>query len=217
MPEAFGLYLILTDPVAGYERCTEAAVAEGVRYLQLRMKERPRIQVVDTATTMRSITTGSHTLLIVNDDVHAAMEADADGVHLGQGDLSLQEARRIWGSPGRHYGLSTHDESQEAAARALAPDYIGVGPVFATPTKKVPDPVLGVDRAARIVRASPLTTVAIGGIDAERLPGLLQAGVTNFAVVRAVNLASDPREAIRSLMRVWRDNVQTRGARREEP
>lgn len=216
MPEAFGLYLILTDPVAGYERCTEAAVAEGIRYLQLRMKDRPRSQVVDTATTMRSITTGSRTLLIVNDDVHAAMEADADGVHLGQGDMSLEEARRIWASPGRRYGLSTHDASQEAAARALAPDYIGVGPVFATPTKKIPDPVLGVDRAARIVRASPLTAVAIGGIDTERLPGLLQAGVTNFAVVRAVNLASDPREAIRSLMRVWRENVQPRGAQREE-
>lgn len=206
MPDAFGLYLILTDPVAGYARCAEAAVAEGVRYLQLRIKDRPRQEVVDTARQLRSITRGSSTLLIVNDDVHAAMEADADGVHLGQGDMSIAEARRIWSEPGRRFGLSTHDEQQELAARGQKPDYIGVGPVFATPTKKIPDPVLGVQRAGSIVRGSPLTAVAIGGIDPERLPALLTAGVVNFAVVRAVNLAQEPREAIRGLTRVWQEH-----------
>lgn len=211
MPDAFGLYLVLTDPVAGYERCAEAAVAEGLRYLQLRMKDRPRHDVIETARRMLSITRGSSTLLIVNDDVYAAMDADADGVHLGQGDMPISQARRIWAEPGKCFGLSTHDEQQELAARAQSPDYIGVGPVFATPTKKIPDPVLGVQRAAAIVRGSPLTTVAIGGIDLERLPALLAEGVVNFAVVRAVNLASEPRVAIRGLTRLWQEHATRSG------
>lgn len=216
MPDAFGLYLVLTDPVAGYARCTEAAVAEGVRYLQLRMKDRPRQEVIETARQLRTLTRGSSTLLIVNDDVYAAMEADADGVHLGQGDMSIAEARRIWSEPGRRFGLSTHDEQQELAARAQTPDYIGVGPVFTTPTKKIPDPVLGVERASGIVRSSPLTTVAIGGIDPERLPALLAAGVVNFAVVRAVNLSDQPREAIRGLTRIWQEHQARKAAPTKE-
>jgi len=88
--------------------------------------------------------------------------------------------------------------------------------VFATPTKKIPDPVLGVQRAGSIVRGSPLTAVAIGGIDPERLPALLAAGVVNFAVVRAVNLASEPREAIRGLTRIWQEHSTHRDESRKE-
>jgi thiamine-phosphate pyrophosphorylase len=205
MPEVFGLYLILTEPAAGYERAAAAAVEAGVKYLQLRMKKRPRQEVLDMARRLRRITARSGTRLIVNDDVEIAREADADGVHLGQDDLRVVEARKRWPVPGKIFGLSTHSENQEARARELAPDYIGVGPVFPTPTKERPDPALGVERMGRIIRPSPLTAVAIGGIDAGNLAEVLRHGAVNFSVVRAVNQAPDPASAIRRLQAIWRE------------
>jgi thiamine-phosphate pyrophosphorylase len=202
--EAFGLYLVLTDPAAGYEACTQAAVNAGVRYVQLRMKKQPRREVLEMALRLRRITAGSDTRFIVNDDVEIATEADADGVHLGQDDMSLSEARGRWPRPGKIFGLSTHNEEQERRAREFAPDYIGVGPVFPTPTKDKPDPALGLERMGRIVRESPLTTVAIGGIDRRNLPEILRQGAINYCVVRAVNLDPDPKAAIQALQEIWR-------------
>ncbi len=199
----YGLYLVLTDPVAGYERCTEAAVAEGVSMVQLRMKDAARDEVVRVGRRLRAIVEGSATRLIVNDDPIAAAACDAHGVHVGQGDLPLAEARRLLG-PGKLVGLSTHDEEQAARAAALAPDYIGVGPIWATPTKRVPDPVLGLERAARIVRHASVAAVGIGGIDADRLPDVLAAGITSFAVVRHVCQSTDPRRAIAQLLALCR-------------
>jgi thiamine-phosphate pyrophosphorylase len=202
--EPFGLYLVLTDPVAGYERCTEAAVAAGVRYVQLRMKDAPRALRLDTARRLRAITAGSSTRLVVNDDPDLAAEAGADGAHLGQDDEPLDAARRRLPQL-RCWGLSTHNEAQAAAAVALAPDYIGVGPVFATPTKAVPDPVVGLARLGRIVAATPLAAVAIGGIHAGNLRELKATGAANFAVVRAVCASPEPRDAIRQLQTLWQD------------
>lgn len=202
MKEQFGLYLILTDPVAGYETCARAAVDCGVRYLQLRMKDAPRGEVLETARALRKITRGTPTRFIVNDDLAVAIESDADGIHLGQGDQPLDEARQAWGVPGKLFGLSTHSEDQAVQAAALQPDYIGVGPVFPTPTKADHDPALGIEETARIMRATPLTAVAIGGIDAENLPQLLEAGIGNFCVVCAVNTAPDPATAIRRLQEI---------------
>jgi thiamine-phosphate pyrophosphorylase len=201
-PRAFGLYLVLTNPVAGYEACTRAAVETGVRFVQLRMKGKPRREVLEMALRLRRITAGSRTLLVVNDDVEIAAEADADGVHLGQDDMDLAEARHRWPQPGKIFGLSTHNEEQERLARLAAPDYIGVGPVFPTPTKDKPDPTLGLERMGRIVRGSPLTTVPIGGIDKTNLAEILRHGAVNYCVVRAVNLDPDPKAAILTLQRV---------------
>ncbi len=203
MRERFGLYVVLSDPRAGYERCTEAAIAQGVRYLQLRMKDRPQAEVLEVARRLRAMTRGTGTRFIVNDDVEVAIACDADGVHLGQGDMSLAEARRRWITPGKIFGLSTHDEAQEEDARALSPAYIGIGPFFPTPTKQPPDAALGPERATRIALASPLTTVAIGGINTGNLRWVLTLGIVNFAVVRAVCATSDPRKAIAELQAIW--------------
>ena len=204
MDDGFGLYLVMTDPVAGYEACAAAAVRCGVRYLQLRMKGAPRDAVLETARRVRGITLGTDTLFIVNDDVTIAREVDADGVHLGQRDLPLDEARRLWPAAGKRFGLSTHDERQALLASFLSPDYIGVGPVFATPTKAVPDPVLGLERMGSIVRSSSVEAVAIGGIDGGNLAEVLRRGARNFCVVRAIARRPDPENAIRELQRVWR-------------
>jgi thiamine-phosphate pyrophosphorylase len=204
MSEAFGLYLVMTEPLVGYERCAEAAVECGLRYLQLRMKGAPPDRILATARRVREVTRGSDTLFVVNDDVEIARQSDADGVHLGQEDMPIAEARRLWPVPGKLFGLSTHGLEQELAARAVAPDYIGVGPIFPTPTKAKPDPTVGLEQMEHIMRETPLTAVAIGGINADNLPDVLARGARNFAVVRAVTQSPDPAAAIRELMDIWR-------------
>jgi thiamine-phosphate pyrophosphorylase len=204
MKESFGLYVILTDPVTGYEACARAAVAEGISYLQLRMKDDDRSEVLRTAGLIRAITRGTSTRFIVNDDPRIAMEVDADGVHLGQSDMPLKKARELWNIPGKIFGLSTHNEAQELQARGLAPDYIGVGPVFPTPTKAIADPDLGLERMGKIIRESPLTAVAIGGIDEGNLAEVLALRAVNFSSVRPIMKSPDPRSVIRRLMEIWK-------------
>lgn len=204
MNDIFGLYLILTDPISGYEQAAEAAVNEGVRYLQLRMKNTTREAFLATAQALRSITKGTPTRFIINDNLPIAMEADADGVHLGQTDLRLTEARKEWNVPGKKFGLSTHSMDQAFQALELMPDYIGIGPVFSTPTKPDTAPALGITEVGRIASQTPLTHVAIGGIDEHNLPALLKAGTRNYCVVRAVNSSLDPAAAIRRLQDIWK-------------
>ncbi len=206
MKEAFGLYVILTAPAAGYEECARAAVAAGVRCLQLRIKDRPEGEILAIARKLREITASTPTRLIINDSPEIAAAAEADGVHLGQEDMPLAEARKILTRPGAIFGLSTHNAGQAAAAVKLRPDYIGVGPVFPTPTKARPDPVLGLEEMGRIIRSTPLTAVAIGGINEENLPRVLEEGAENFAAVRPMMSAAAPLEAITRLQRVWREN-----------
>ena len=200
--ERFGLYLVITNPVTSYERCAESAVLAGLRYIQLRIKKSDREQVRATAFNLRSITRSTPTRFIVNDDPALAAEVEADGVHLGQDDMPLPDARRLYPSL-RLFGLSTHNPGQAERATEAAPDYCGVGPVYATPTKEIPDPALGPEQAGAIIRAAPFTTVAIGGITAENLPAVLRAGAINFSVVRQVCLDPDPYDAIRRLQDIW--------------
>ena len=197
----FGFYLVVTNPVVGYARCCEAAVHAGVKMVQLRMKDAPRDEIVAVAREMRRITLGTETNFIVNDDPSIAAEVEADGVHVGQTDMKVSDVRRMYPSL-RIVGLSTHNLDQVAAAHAEKPDYIGVGPVYATPTKKIPDPTLGPEMAGRMIAAAPCPAVAIGGINGGILREVLAAGARNFAVVRAVCGSTDPLSAIRSLLEI---------------
>ena len=195
----FGLYLVMTNPVVGYERCCEAAVKAGVGIVQLRMKDAPRDEIVSVARALRKITASTKTIFIVNDDPSIAAEAEADGVHVGQTDMPVADVRRLYPTLGV-VGKSTHSLTQAVAAMDERPDYIGVGPVWATPTKKIPDPTLGVEEAAKMMRAANCPAVAIGGVtDADRVAELAAAGFLNFAVVRAVCGSADPYTAIRRL------------------
>ena len=191
----FGLYLVMTNPKVGYVACAEAAVKAGVKMLQLRMKHAPREEIVRVGRAVRAVTRGTATRFIVNDDPSIAAEVAADGVHVGQDDMPVAEVRARFPSLGL-VGLSTHSPEQARAAVAQRPDYIGVGPVWATPTKDVPDPTLGVETAGRMAAAAPFPAVCIGGVDAERLPELLRAGARNYGVVRAVCAADDPFAAL---------------------
>ena len=197
----FGFYLVITNPVVGYARCAEAAVRAGVKIVQLRMKHAAREDILREAREMRRVTQGTETLFIVNDDPALAAEAEADGVHVGQDDMSPVEVRAKFPQL-KVVGLSTHNLDQVRASWDQPIDYIGVGPVYATPTKDIPDPTLGPEMAGRMIAAARVPAVAIGGINAETLPAVLAAGARNFAVVRAVCQSQDPYSAIRKLLEI---------------
>ncbi len=191
----FGFYLVITNPVVGYAKCAEAAVRAGVRMVQLRMKRASREDILREGREMRRATAGTDTLFIVNDDPSIASEVGADGVHVGQGDMPPAQVRSLYPDL-KIVGLSTHNVGQVRASVSQPIDYIGVGPVYATPTKDVPDPTLGLDVMARMIAEAAHPAVAIGGIDAARLPDVLAAGARNYAVVRAVCQSDDPYAAI---------------------
>ena len=197
----FGFYLVITNPTVGYAKCAEAAVRAGVKIIQLRMKHASRDEVLREAREMRKVTAGTETLFIVNDDPSIAAEVEADGVHVGQGDMPPAEVRDRY--PGlRIVGLSTHNPGQVRASRGQPIDYSGVGPVYATPPKDIPDPTLGLKTMGEMIAAAAHPAVAIGGIDVERLPDVLSGGARNFAVVRAVCQSPDPYSAIRRLQQI---------------
>jgi thiamine-phosphate pyrophosphorylase len=197
--EDFGFYLVMTNPAVGYTECAKAAVRAGVRIIQLRMKHAGREEILREAKAVREVTRGTDTLFIVNDDPSIAAEVGADGVHVGQDDMSVAEVRKRYPSL-KIVGLSTHSPAQALAAIPQKPDYIGVGPVYATPTKDIPDPTLGVDTAVQMINSVPFPAVAIGGLDFERAEGIVKAGARNFAVVRAVCASQDPYSAMKRLM-----------------
>ena len=207
MKTSYGLYVVMTNPVVGYEACAQAAVNCGVPFIQLRMKNATRDEIVSEAWKVREVTRGTDSLFIVNDDVTIAKEVDADGVHLGQGDMPLAEARELWDAPGKIFGLSTHSEAQAEAAIAQKPDYIGIGPIFPTPTKAIADADLGIERTSAIAKATPLPHVVLGGIDETNLTEILRAGAVNYCAVRAIMQSETPDVEIRKLQKIWQKSI----------
>jgi thiamine-phosphate pyrophosphorylase len=195
----FGLYLVMTDPLVGYEKLAETAVGCGVRVIQLRMKHALRDDILNAARAVRRITEGSDTLFIVNDDPEIACEARADGVHVGQDDMPPSEIRRLYPAL-KYVGLSTHSPAQVIAANKEPVDYIGVGPVYATPTKDIPDPTLGLETMSEMISLSDRPAVAIGGINSDNIADVRRFGARNFAVVRAVCQSARPDEAISAFL-----------------
>ena len=174
-----------------------AACDAGAEVVQLRRKGEDARLTLALAERCREIAVPGRSLLIVNDRIDIAMAAGADGVHLGQDDLPLDAARRLW--PGGLLGRSTHSLGQALAAQAEGADYIGVGPVWATPTKPG-RPEVGLELVRAVAAAGlRIPWVAIGGVDAATVGEVLGAGARAVAAVRAVTAAADPRAAVRSL------------------
>ena len=200
------LYLV-SSPVARLEAVVEAALQGGVRLVQYRAKPEachgdgtPLLDAerLEQARALRQLCARHGALFLVNDRIDIALAVDADGVHLGQGDLPVAVARRLLG-PERLIGRSTHALDQLHRAVAEGCDYVGVGPVNATPTKPGRQPV-GLDYVRQAAAESPLPFFAIGGIDVERLPAVQAAGAERVAVVRAIVEAADPAAAARELL-----------------
>jgi len=173
-----------------------ALVDGGARVLQLRMKGADAAEQLALARLLAPWCRARGVTFIVNDRVDVALAAGADGVHLGQDDLPLPAARTIVPA-GFVIGVSTHDEAQARAAAGA--DYIGFGPCFTTSTKQNPDPVVGLDRLARVCAASPIPVVAIGGITLDTVAAVARAGAAAAAIIRAVNAAPDVAAAARAV------------------
>jgi len=198
-PKEIGLYGILTDPLIGYERLAAVMVEKGLKIIQLRIKGAP-VDIVERAARAVRAVVPPGVAFIVNDDPRIARDAGADGVHLGQDDAHIDEARAILG-PDAIIGLSTHDPDQTRAACALGPAYIGVGPVFATPTKRNPDPMIGLHGMAAMLTLATVPAVVLGGIDHSNVHEVLAAGARNVCAVRCINRSADPGAEIDRLLR----------------
>lgn len=178
------------------------AAALGVRLFQYRDKQASMKTAYFQALALRQAATEVGACLIINDRCDLALAVDADGVHLGQDDLPIADARRLLG-PRRRIGLSTHGPDQVKEAAELKPDYIGFGPIFSTATKIDHDPVVGLDglRAARALTTLPM--FAIGGITADRVDDIIAAGANGVAVISAILKAQDLDQAIKSFQQPW--------------
>jgi thiamine-phosphate pyrophosphorylase len=181
----------------------------GARVLQVRIKPATTAEIVRVARMARRVCDEAGARLVVNDRIDIALAVGADGVHLGQTDVPLAEARELVGAR-LALGVSTHDLEQVARAMAHGPAYIAYGPVFATTTKLDPDPVQGLGALGEAVAAAGgIPVVAIGGITPELANMLFATGVTALCAISAVNRAPDVAAAARPLCRPPRAEWRT--------
>jgi thiamine-phosphate pyrophosphorylase len=207
------LYVITGDGGDEVEtaRIVEAALDGGATVIQLRKKSMPMPQQYRLAVALRTLTSEHEALFIINDRPDLAIAADADGVHLGQDDLPPDVVRALPGFEGRLIGRSTHSLEQARAAIDEGADYIAVGPVYPTPTK-AGRPAVGTGLVSRVADIADRPFVAVGGIDQDNAPAVVEAGARAIAVVRAVYDAIDPGESARRLHELIVTRLQ--GARR---
>jgi thiamine-phosphate pyrophosphorylase len=167
------------------------AVEGGATVVQWRLKDVPRVDVVERGRATRSLCGRSGVPFVVNDDVEAALMLGADGVHLGRDDEGAETAKEH----GLLLGLSAATLEQARAADGLA-DYIGAGPVWDTPSKPDADPAIGLEVLRELCGAVSTPVVAIGGVDASNAADCIQAGAAGVAVIRAARDAAALRRAI---------------------
>ena len=183
------LHAIVDDLETAY-----VAIEGGATVLQLRLKDRPTIEVIESGRPFRSLAARHGVPFVVNDDVEAALQLGADGVHLGRGDAGRERALEV----GLFLGLSASTVAEAEAAERAGAAYIGAGPVWATPSKVDADPPIGIDGLAAIAAAVAGPVVAIGGVDPGNAPSCVAAGAAGVAVIRA---AAQARELSRALER----------------
>jgi thiamine-phosphate pyrophosphorylase len=188
-----------------------AAVRGGVTAVQLREKDCSTRQFLEIGRSVQEACRSLGVPFIVNDRADLALVLKADGIHIGQDDLPPRDARRLLG-PDAVIGLSVETLEQALAAEADDVDYLGISPIFATPTK--PDTrgewdLAGLSKLRRLTRRD---LVAIGGINPENAGAVIEAGADGIAVVSAICAAADPERAARDLRKAV-DGARTRGSR----
>jgi thiamine-phosphate pyrophosphorylase len=197
-----GLYIILDPSIYPKRPLIEvltAAADAGASLFQYRNKTASMKDAYVEALALRQTAANAGVRFIVNDRCDLAMAVDADGVHLGQGDLPLRLARKIMGAD-KLIGISTHSAEQVQEATAGKPDYLGFGPIFKPGSKQDHDPVVGLEglRAMRSLTSIPV--FAIGGIQLDRVGATISAGANGVAVISAILTATDIRYAVREFL-----------------
>jgi len=191
-----------------------AALDGGATVIQLRDKTASTRMLVEQGLALRQLTRERGALLIVNDRIDVALAIDADGAHVGQDDMPVELARRLLG-PQRILGVSAGNQQEALTAIAGGADYLGVGPIYATPTKADAGPAIGLHLLHELAVRSDISTplVAIGGITAENAGEVIRAGAVGVAVISAVIGADDVALAARHLSTVVQSAL---AARRED-
>ncbi len=196
------LYLVTDRPLSlgrPIEEVVTAAVEGGVTMVQLREKECSTGEFITLARTLKEALAPHGVPLIINDRVDVALAVDAEGVHIGQSDMSYEDARRLLG-PDKIIGLSVENFSDLERANSLEVDYVGISPVYGTPTKRDTAEPFGLEGLRRAVALSVHPTVAIGGMNATTIGEVMQTGVDGVAVVSAICSAPSPRKAAQELL-----------------
>jgi thiamine-phosphate pyrophosphorylase len=201
----FSSFAAQADPVSAVLRFAEALLQGGATLIQYRDKSGDAMRMLSCARELRRITR-NRASLIINDRADICLAAQADGVHLGQDDISPAAARKILSEEGSKrsrplvVGFSTHNLDQVREADSMPIDYLAVGPVFATVSKANPDPVIGLEgvRQARAATSKPL--VAIGGITRKNCVQVREAGADSVAVIS--DLWESPVKAVEEFLRV---------------
>jgi thiamine-phosphate pyrophosphorylase len=188
-------------PQTDLEALLRAALTGGADIVQLREKELGRAEIERAAGTFRRLADTFSALFIVNDDPELARACDADGVHVGQDDVSAEQARELLG-PDAIVGLSTHSEEQIAAGAERPVDYISVGPIWETPTK-AGRPGVGLELISHAAEHAPHPFFAIGGIDTGNAAEVVAAGAERLCVVRALRDSADPEAAASALRQAF--------------
>lgn len=197
----YSLYLV-TDPVLcaarGVAETVRLAVAGGATVVQVREKNASRGDFIAVARAVKAVLAGTGVPLVINDNLDVALAVEADGIHVGQSDTPASEARAAMG-PQAIVGLSVETMAQAAEAETLPVDYLGVSPVFDTPTKTDTAPAWGLTGLAELRAATTLPLVGIGGIGAANAAEVIRAGADGVAVVSAICAAPDPERAARDI------------------
>ena len=188
------------------EAIVGAAIDGGVDAVQLREKGRSAHDRYDLGRRLREATAAASVPLIVNDRIDLAAAIDADGVHLGQSDLPVEVARERLG-PDAIVGCSTSTVAEAEAAEAAGADYLGVGAVYGTVSKDVPEQKdgIGTEPVAAIANSVDIPVFGIGGITADNARPVIEAGATGTAVISAITAADDPAAATAALGEVIAD------------
>ncbi|SEN67951.1 thiamine phosphate synthase [Vreelandella aquamarina] len=191
------LYLV-TDAAlcaeAGLEATVEAAVKGGVTLVQLRDKHASDEAMIAQAQRLKALLAGTGVPLIINDRLNVAVASQADGLHVGQSDTAVQEARQALGSQAI-IGLSINTPEQLHNAPVALLDYVGLGPVFATVSKQDHAQPIGFDGLATLASTCPLPSVAIGGLKAQHAAQVRATGANGLAVISAICGQPDPYQA----------------------
>ena len=197
-----GLYVILDPSVCGDRFLIDVlkdATTAGARLFQYRNKSASMKEAYAEALVLRKVALDAGVTFIVNDRCDLAVAVDADGVHLGQGDLPLDLARKVMGSD-KLIGISTHNPDQVREATAGKPDYLGFGPIFKPGSKQDHDPVVGLEGLRTMRRLTPLPVFAIGGIQIDQAGEVMRAGANGVAVISAILKAPDISHAVKAFL-----------------
>jgi len=212
MKNALKLYLVTNRSLSlgrPLEEVVSQAIAGGVTMVQLREKETPTGEFVELARGLKRLLQPHGVPLIINDRVDIALAVDADGVHIGQSDMAYADARKLVGKD-KIVGLSVETLKEVELANQLDVDYIGISPVFATPTKTDTAAPFGIDGLREAVKLSLHPTVAIGGMNKTTAQAVMETGCDGIAVVSAISSAIDPAAAAAELIALLETNKYTK-------